>query len=98
MEVPAAFRELAQNRIAQAKDNYEKMQAAADEITSILEQAYATAAKGVMDYDSKLVEMTRANSNAALEFAFGLTAMKLLPEMGELSTKQARTQFDPVTA
>jgi hypothetical protein len=40
MEVPAPFRELAQNGIAQAKDNYEKMQAAADEITSILAQAF----------------------------------------------------------
>jgi hypothetical protein len=47
IEVPAAFRDLAQNR---AKDNYEKMQAPADEMTSILEQAYATAAKGVTNW------------------------------------------------
>jgi hypothetical protein len=93
IEVPAAFRDLAQNSIAQAKYNYEKMQAAADEMTS-LKQAYATAARGVTDYNSKLVEMTRANSDAAFEFACGLIAMKSLPEMVELSTDQARSQFD----
>jgi phasin len=98
IEVPAAFRDLAQSSIAQAKDNYEKMQAAVDDMTSILEQAYATAAKGVTNYNSKLVEMTRANSDAAFEFACGLIAMKSLPEMVELSTEQARRQFDLITA
>jgi phasin len=98
MEVPAAFHELAQKGVAQAKDNYEKIQTAADEITSILEQTYATAAKGVADYNLKLIEMARANSNSAFEFTCGLIAMKSLPEMLQHSTDQARRQFDLATA
>ena len=98
MEVPTAFREFAEKGVAQAKDNYEKIQAAAEEMTSILEQTYSTAAKGVADYNFKLVEMARTNSNAAFEFACGLVGMKSLPEMVALSTEQARKQFDLVTA
>lgn len=98
MEVPAAFRDFAEKGVAQAKDNYEKIQAAAEEITSMLEQTYSTAAKGVADYNFKLVEMARTNSNAVFEFACGLAGTKSLPEMVALSTEQARKQFDLVTA
>ncbi|SRR6266567_2800586 len=98
MEVPAAFRALAHKGVAQAKENYEKIQVAAEEMNAILEQSYSTAAKAVADYNLKLIEMARANSNAAFEFACGLIAMNSLPEMVELSTEQARKQFDLVTA
>ena len=98
MEVPAAFREFAEKGVAQAKDNYEKVQAAAEEMASILEQTYSTAAKGVADYNFKLVEMARTNSNAVFQFACGLGGMKSLAEMVALSTEQARKQFDLVTA
>lgn len=46
------------------------------------------------DYNLKLIEMGRSNSNSALEFACGLIAMKSLPEMVEFSTEQARKQLE----
>jgi len=95
-KVPEAFRELAEKGVAQAKENYEKMQAAGDAMTGILDQTYSAAVKGVADYNYKLIEMARANSNSALEFACGLIAMKSLPEMVELSTEQTRKQFELV--
>ncbi len=67
-------------------------------MASILEQTYSTAAKGVADYNFKLVEMARTNSNAVFQFACGLGGMKSLAEMVALSTEQARKQFDLVTA
>ena len=96
MKVPEAFRELAEKGVAQARENYEKMQAAADEMTGILDKTYSTAAKGIADYNLKLIEMARANSNSAFEFTCGLIAMKSLPEMIEVSTEQARKQFELV--
>jgi len=96
MKVPEAFRELAEKGVAQAKENYQRMQAAADEMTGILDETYSAAAKGVADYNLKLIEMARANSNSAFEFTCGLVAMKSLPEMIELSTEQARKQFELV--
>ena len=98
IEVPVAFRELAEKGVAHAKENYEKIQAAADEMTATLEETYSTAAKGVAAYNLKLMEMARANTTTAFEFACGLIAMKSLPEMVEHSTEQARKQFEHVTA
>ena len=45
-ETPAAFREMAEKGIAQAKDGYEKMKGAAEQATELLEDTYATASKG----------------------------------------------------
>jgi phasin len=94
MKVPEAFRELAEKGVAQAKENYERMQTAANDMTGILDETYSAAAKGVADYNHKLIEMARANSNSAFEFTCGLIALKSLPEMIELSTEQARKQFE----
>src|SRR6266567_1373552 len=45
-EAPAAFREVAEQGIAQAKAAYEKAKAAAEEATGVLERSYAAAAEG----------------------------------------------------
>src|SRR5689334_1766603 len=67
IEVPPAFREFAEKGLTQAKENYEKMKSAAEEATSVLEGTYANASKGAADYGLKLIENTRANSNAAFD-------------------------------
>jgi hypothetical protein len=54
VEMPAAFREFAERGVAQCKDTYEKMKAAAEEATDVLETTYSTAAKGASDYGLKL--------------------------------------------
>src|SRR5689334_17035402 len=41
LEVPAAFREFAEKGASQAKETYEKMKAAAEEATDVLEDTYA---------------------------------------------------------
>jgi hypothetical protein len=40
MEMPGAFREMAEKGVAQAKDNYEKIQAATVEATELLRHLY----------------------------------------------------------
>jgi hypothetical protein len=69
VEMPAAFREFAERGVAQCKDTYEKMKAAAEEATDVLETTYSTAAKGASDYGLKVIELARANTNAAFDFA-----------------------------
>jgi len=98
MEMPLAFRELTEKSVAQAKENYQKVQAAAGEMTATLEKTYTTAAKGVTNYNLQLMEMARANSSAAFEFACELVAMRSLPEIAEHSIEQARKQFELVAA
>src|SRR5690242_17859063 len=53
VEAPAAFRDMAEKSLSQAKDNYEKMRSAAEEATGVLENTYATASKGAADYALK---------------------------------------------
>src|SRR6204780_5609821 len=67
VEMPAAFREFAERGVAQAKDTYEKMKAAAEEATDVLETTYSTATKGASDYGLKVIEASRVNTNAAFD-------------------------------
>ena len=98
IEVPAAFREFAEKGVSQAKENYEKMKAAAEEATDVLEDTYANAAKGAADYGLKLIEASRVNTNAAFDFYSELMTVKSYSDVIELSTAHARKQFEVVTA
>lgn len=98
MEVPAAFREIAEKGIAQAKENYEKMKAVAEEATDVLEDTYATASKGASGYGLKLIEHTRANSDATFDLMTELMTAKSYAEVVELSSSFMRKQFDALTA
>jgi len=96
-EVPAAFREFAEKGVAQAKDTYEKVKAAAEEATDVLEDTYTTAAKGAADYNLKVIEAARANTNAAFDYARELLDVKSISEVVELSTAHARKQFEALS-
>jgi phasin len=98
VEMPAAFREFAERGVAQAKDTYEKMKAAAEEATDVLETTYSTATKGASDYGLKVIEVTRANTNAAFDFAGEIMAAKTFSEVVELTNTHARKQFETLTA
>src|SRR6476660_6342223 len=94
LEVPAAFREIAEKSVAQAKDAYEKVKAAAEEATDVLEDTYTTAAKGAADYNLKVIETARANTNAAFDYARELLDVKSFTEVIELASLHARKQFE----
>ena len=98
MEMPEAFRGMAEKGVAQAKDNYQKIQAAAEEATDILKSAYAMAAKGTTDYNRKVIEIAGTNAHAALDYAYELLGVKSPSEFIELSTTQARKQFEAMAA
>ncbi len=98
MEVPAAFRDFAEKGIAQAKDGYEKVKAAAEEATDLMENTYATATKGMSQYGLMALEAARANTNAGFEFAATLLGAKSMAEFVELSSAHARKQFETISA
>jgi phasin len=97
-EVPPAFREIAEKGVAQAKETYEKVKAAAEEATDVLEDTYTTAAKGASEYNLKVLEAARTNSNALFDFAKELLDAKSLSDVVELSTAHSRKQFEVLTA
>ena len=97
VEMPAAFREFAERGVAQCKDTYEKMKAATEEATDVLETTYSTASKGASDYGMKVIEAARTNTNAAFDFFGELIAAKSPSEVIELSSTHARKQFEALT-
>jgi phasin len=97
-EVPTAFREFAEKGIAQAKENYDKVKSAAEQATDVLEDTYATASKGCASYGVKVIESTRANSDAAFDLMTELMTAKSYSEMVELSSAYMRKQFDAMIA
>jgi phasin len=97
VEMPAAFREFAERGVAQCKDTYEKMKAAAEEATDVMETTYSTAAKGASDYGLKVIDAARTNTNAAFDFYGELLTAKTLSEVIELSSTHARKQFETFT-
>ena len=68
VEMPAAFREFAERGVAQAKDTYEKMKAAAEEATDVLETTYSTATKGASDYGLKVIEVGARQHQCGVRF------------------------------
>ena len=98
MEMPDAFRAMAEKGVAQAKENYEMIQAAAEEATDLLKSAYTTAGNGTTDYNRKVIEIARTNAHAAFDYAYELLGVKSPSEFIELSTAHARKQFEAMTA
>src|SRR6476469_3862084 len=97
-EVPTAFRELAEKGVAQAKENYEKVKSAAEQATDVLEDTYSTATKGCASYGLKLIETTRANSDAAFDLMSEVMNAKSYSEVVELYSAYLRKQFDTLVA
>jgi phasin len=98
IEVPAAFRDMAEKGLEQAKVNYEKMKTAAEQATDVLEETYTTATKGSADLSLKALDAARANTNAAFDFMRDLMSAKSLSEVVEVSTAHTRKQVDACVA
>jgi phasin len=92
------IREIADKGIAQAKVNFDKAKAATDQGTDLFKNSYATATKGATDYNLKFIEIARANTNTAFDYAHAMLAVKSVPEFFELSTTHARKHFETMTA
>jgi phasin len=98
MEVPAEFREMTDKGVAHARDIYAKAMVASEEAADLLENTYATVAKGTADYNRKLIQIARINTRAAFDYAHELLGVKSPSEFIELSTAHMREQFDIASA
>ena len=94
---PQAFREIAEKGTTQAKETYEKMNAATTEAADLIKNSYSTAMKGMQDYNNKIIEFTQANTNAAFDFVQKVSGVKSPSEFLELWTEHARKQVETLT-
>jgi phasin len=91
---PQVLHDLAEKSVAQAKENFEKMNAAAGEATSQMKDTYSVTFKGVQDYHTKVLEFAHANINAAFEHARKLSSVRSPAEFFSLSNDHLRQQFE----
>ena len=94
---PQAFREMAEKGTTQAKETYEKMNAATAETTDLIKNSYSMAVKGAQDYNTKFIEFAQTNSKAAFDFVQKLSGVKSPSDFIELSTEHSRKQFETLT-
>ena len=98
MEAPQAIREMAEKGTAQAKASYEKLSAATAAASGVMQDAGATATQGFKGANAKVLEFARTNSNAAFDYANALLGVKSPSEFVQLSSEQARKQFEVLSA
>jgi phasin len=97
-EMPEAFREMAEKGVPHVRDTNAKAKVACEQAADLLENTYATVAKGAQDYNHKLIEIARTNTRAAFDCAHELLAAKSPSKFIELSTAQMRKQFEIASA
>ncbi|MEQ8656479.1 MAG: phasin [Hyphomicrobiales bacterium] len=97
-DVPEAFRDMAEKGVAQARDNYAKMKAAAEEATDVLEESFETARGNTLDLSTAAIDAAKANIDAGFAFMKDFMAVKSVSEAVELQTAFARERFDASTA
>jgi len=96
-DAPQAFREMAEKGTTQAKETYEKINAATTEAADLIKSSYSTAVKGMQDYNNKIFEFAHVNTNAAFDFVQKMSGVKSPSVFVELWTEHARKQVETLT-
>ncbi len=98
MELPKAFREMAETGVERTRDVCAKAKVASEEAADFFENTYEAAAQRAIDYNHKLIEIARTNTRAAFDYLDKLLGVKSPSELMELSTAQMRKQFEIASA
>ncbi len=93
-DAPRAFREMAEKGTAQANESYEKINAATAESADLVKSSYSAAARGMQEYNNKVIEFAQANTNGAFDFVQKLSGVKSPPAFIELWTEHLRKQVE----
>jgi phasin len=97
-ELPEAYREWAKGSVAQVKDGYEKIKAATTNAADLLASSYKVGADGALNYNVKLLDTARANSDAVVDLLGHLASATSYAEVLELTTAYVRKQCEATSA
>jgi phasin len=96
-DISEEFREIAEKAATQSEQTFEKMTGVTGQAADAMKNCYLAAAKGVQDYNNKLIEFTHANTKAAFDFVQKMSAVRSPSEFIELSSEFAQQQFTTLT-
>lgn len=94
LDVTQAFRAMAENGTAQAKEAFERVSAATAETADLVKNSVV---KSAQNYNKKVIEFAQTNTNVAVEFVQNLSGVKSPLDFIELWTHHSRNQFDLLT-
>lgn len=80
--------------LARAREGFEKIRAASEEMTEALRETYSGNARSATDYGLKVFEISNANTASALDFLIDLCGSKSATDVFTLSAAQTRKAFD----
>jgi phasin len=80
--------------LSRAREGFEKIKAASEEMTEALRETYSSNARCTTDYGLKVFEISNANAASALDFFVHLFGSKSATDVYTLSAAQARKAFD----
>ncbi|SDG37181.1 phasin [Bradyrhizobium sp. Rc2d] len=92
------FRGFAEQGAAQARKNIESMKSTSEEISDVLREACSMNVKGTIDYGARVIEISKNNTSATLEFFSRLAETRSLLDIVHLSTAQSREAFEAASA
>jgi phasin len=96
-KIPETFKTTAQNGSSQAKEASEKMSRVAAESADLIKNCYVTGLNGAHEYNTKVMEFAKGNTEAGFSFAKKLSEVKSPSEFLELTTDYSRKQFETLT-
>lgn len=97
-EVPGAFREFAEKGVTQARETYDRFKEAADGANGAIEAVYSAATKGANEYNAKLIDIAKTNTNAFFDLAAALVGVTSLSQATELLSAHSKAQFETLAA
>ena len=96
--IPMAFQEMADKGIAQTKDTLVNAKAVTEKTANFVQHTYGAVFKSARDYNLKLIEITRFNTNSAFDYAQQLLGVRSPSELVELSSGRVRQLFETMTS
>jgi phasin len=92
------FGEFSEQGVARAREGYEKIKAASEEMAEALRETYSSNARSATDYGLKVIEISNANAASAIDFLSHLLGSKSVTDVVSLSATHAHKVFDTASA
>ena len=91
------FREMTQAGVEKSKEYLKKGSAAADDAASAMQNSFSRAVKGMQDYNGKLLEFARTNTESNVSFMQSVAGVKSPSEFFQLYAEHTRRQLEVLT-
>jgi phasin len=96
-KIAEPFKTAAQTGSSQAKEASETMSRATAESADLIKNCYVTGLNGAHEYNAKVMEFAKGNTEAGFSFAKKLSDVKSPSEFLGLATDYSRKQFETLT-